>query len=47
MPIWLRKFTFQNIQEYYEKANKTNSNKTTPVTKPDISASYTTKASKK
>lgn len=47
MPIWLRKFTFQNIQEHYEKANKTSGNKTTPATGPDISPSYTSKASKK
>ena len=22
MPIWLRRFTFQNIQEYYKKQNE-------------------------
>jgi len=47
MPIWLRKFTFRNIQEHYEKANKASSNKTTPARGPDISPSYTSKASKK
>lgn len=24
MPIWLRKFTFNKIKEYYEKQNKQN-----------------------
>jgi len=50
MPIWLRNFTFQTIKEHYEELNK---KKTDPNKKefslkgPDISPSYSTKASTK
>lgn len=54
MPIWLRKFTFSKLQEFYEKRNKemekaagkstlsTNLPKGPNIRKP----SYTTKAGK-
>ena len=51
MPIWLRKFTFQKIQEYYEEEAKASKSKGTNSqsmpTGPNIKApSYSTKASK-
>jgi hypothetical protein len=48
MPIWLRKYTFMKLKEYYDKQNeevKTQS-KTKELAKPDIRPSYSTKASK-
>jgi len=59
MPIWLRKFTFEKIKEYYEKQKeetekqqkllKNNSNK--EISKPNIAPAkpptYITKAPKK
>jgi|TARA_B110000285_G_scaffold42873_1_gene47602 hypothetical protein len=50
MPIWLRKFTFQKIQEYYEEEAKASKSKGTNSqsmpTGPNIKApSYSTKAS--
>lgn len=51
MPIWLRKFTFNSIQDHYdkvEKINKQSNNTKTPEIKgPDISPSYSSKASRK
>jgi hypothetical protein len=54
MPIWLRRFTFETLREYYEKINKDKEtledsvkNKKQPgVTRPDIAPkpTYTTKA---
>ena len=52
MPIWLRKFTFKQIEDYYIKAKEASDKATQPQTKsrdsfgPDISPSYSTKASK-
>jgi hypothetical protein len=50
MPIWLRRFSFQKIQEFYEKQNEDNNNQETPDSKktfgPNISTSYSTKASR-
>lgn len=50
MPIWLRRFTFEKIQEFYDKRNssgdtESNDNNTQPKG-PDIKPSYSTKASK-
>ena len=50
MPIWLRKFTFQKINNYFEEQNKVSkaSNKNTSQTMgPDIDPTYRSKASKK
>jgi hypothetical protein len=54
MPIWLRRFTFSKLKEYYEKQAEENkktsqqiSNTTSKIAKPDISPSYTSKASTK
>lgn len=57
MPIWLRKFTFNNIQEFYEeqqkeydkasKGSETLTNKTKVFKPPANAPTYTTKASKK
>lgn len=48
MPIWLRKFTFLKIQEFYEKeaeANKPKQQTTKKIQRPGINPSYSTKAS--
>jgi len=55
MPIWLRRWTFQKLQEYYEKKNEAEENaynKSTnrqkaKVNRPNIKPSYRTKASNK
>lgn len=56
MPIWLRRFTFSTIREYYENQNKEEDiqpTKTSPsiappdIVKKAITPSYTTKASNK
>ena len=49
MPIWLRRFTFQKIQEHYSKQQEQKN--PTPKTQkkvhqPNIGPSYSTKASK-
>lgn len=51
MPIWLRKFTFNEIKEFYEEENK-KYQKQQPtqkpeIARPDISPTYKSKASKK
>jgi len=55
MPIWLRRWTFQKLQEYYEKKNEAEENaynkstnrQKTKVNRPNIKPSYRTKASNK
>jgi hypothetical protein len=50
MPIWLRKFTFQKIQEHFDslaEQTKTKSSKKKKTFGPDIKPSFTAKASKK
>ena len=48
MPIWLRKFTFNKIKEYYDNQEKQNSKTSTKKTlHPDIDPTYTSKPSKK
>jgi hypothetical protein len=55
MPIWLRKWTFQTMQEYYKEqqeatkeAYSKNSNKQKgQLNRPNIKPSYRTKASNK
>lgn len=55
MPIWLRRWTFQKLQEYYDKKNEAEENaynKSTnrqkaKVNRPNIKPSYSTKASNK
>jgi len=54
MPIWLRRFTFETLREYYEKINKDKETLEDSVkgkdknkpTRPDIASkpTYTTKA---
>tara|TARA_R110000737_G_scaffold275202_1_gene282223 strand:- start:2248 stop:2541 length:294 start_codon:yes stop_codon:yes gene_type:complete len=49
MPIWLRKFTFNKIREYFEsqKIEPAPTQSSTPqIAKPNIKPAYTTKASK-
>jgi hypothetical protein len=50
MPIWLRNFTYQNIQEFYEAQKKENEKyskkKQLQVARPNVKPNYTTKASK-
>ena len=58
MPIWLRRFTFEKIKEYYEKkreAEEEAANKAkgvqkaeaSSVARPNISPTYTTKVPQK
>jgi hypothetical protein len=54
MPIWLRRFTFNKLREFYEKQAEENkkinqqiSNKTPKVQKPNIDPSYSSKVPKK
>jgi len=49
MPIWLRRLTFKRIAEFYEDQNKQNkapSSSNEIARGPNISPSYSTKASK-
>jgi hypothetical protein len=53
MPIWLRKFTFEKIKEFYEKEKeeyeknqKPNQNKS-DISRPAIKPDYSFKAPKK
>ena len=52
MPIWLRKYTYKQIEEYYIRAKEASEKPTEPSPKskdifgPNISPSYSTKASK-
>jgi hypothetical protein len=48
MPIWLRKYTFMKLKEYYDKQNEEvkAQSKTKELARPDIKPSYSTKASK-
>ena len=36
MPIWLRKFTFKLISDYYEESNKSNSSNSDSSTEIDF-----------
>ncbi len=54
MPIWLRKFTYNNIREFYEaektrieEASKQNKGKTKKPKGPDVKPSYRTKRASK
>lgn len=50
MPIWLRRFTFQKIQDHFNKISEDNKSKSPKKKKnfgPDIKPSFTAKASKK
>lgn len=50
MPIWLRRFTFSKIREYYEERNKKQESQTSSeqkIARPDIKPTYSTKASSK
>ena len=51
MPIWLRKFTFLEIKEFYDTEQKNcNSGKdsqTPKIARPDIKPTYSSKSSKK
>ena len=54
MPIWLRKFTFQSIQEHYDKekeeydkVNRNTKSKAPKISKPNIKPAFKTKALKK
>lgn len=49
MPIWLRKFTFNKLNEWYKEQNK-DSNSTSSTKKihqPNIKRGYSAKASNK
>lgn len=54
MPIWLRRFTFSKIKDFYDQKNeaeekamkKAKGMQQGKILKPDINPSYTTKASK-
>lgn len=52
MPIWLRKFTFNKLKEFYDNENKNNEviNPNTHkelITKPNIQPTYQTKKASK
>ena len=51
MPIWLRKFTFSQLKEYYDKEAKEYSSRktadTSKITRPDIDPTYKSTVSKK
>lgn len=52
MPIWLRRFTFKKLKEFYDKQNESYSpppstSRNSQVAGPDISPTYTSKASSK
>ena len=51
MPIWLRKFTFNELKEFYENENKKYQNqqptRKPEIARPGISPTYKSKASKK
>jgi len=50
MPIWLRRYTFQEIEQFYldqkEQQQDASGKPQLTVAKPDIRPNYTTKASK-
>ena len=54
MPIWLRKFTFQEIKDFFDKKNeaeekamkKAKGMQKAKIHRPDINLSYKTKTSK-
>lgn len=54
MPIWLRRFTFRKIQDFYDKKSeaeeaamkKAQGMQKAKIARPDIRPDYTTKASK-
>lgn len=55
MPIWLRKFTWNKIKEFYDKENEAiskqnnniNPNSKELISRPNINPTYITKAPKK
>jgi hypothetical protein len=55
MPIWLRKFTYNKIREFYEKQNEEaekqkgqlKNNNSKEMFRPNITPTYSTKATKK
>jgi len=51
MPIWLRRFTFLEIKDFYDSEKKSyESNKesqTAKIARPDIKPTYSSKSSKK
>ena len=52
MPVWIRKFTFLKMKEFYDKENKANQkayekNKRISKNIPKIKPTYTTRASNK
>lgn len=48
MPIWLRRFTFNKLKEWYEKQNAKNDNrKDLRTTQPGIDSTYNIKAPRK
>ena len=51
MPIWLRRYTFNEIREFYEQESnqykESSKTSTKKVTGPDIDPTYSSKASKK
>lgn len=55
MPIWLRKFTFNKIKEFYDKQNEEvnkqnqqiNPNSKELIHKPNINPTYSTKKASK
>ena len=53
MPIWLRRFTFETLKEYYEKLEEAKNNQTNilknnkEIARPNITPTYIAKAPRK
>jgi hypothetical protein len=50
MPIWLRKFTFQNLKAHFEEISNNQKKLSNPKKQsfgPDIQPSFTSKSAKK
>lgn len=54
MPIWIRRFTFQKLKEYYDKKsdqqeqwNKAQKSQQPQILRPGVGPSYSTKTSPK
>lgn len=49
MPIWLRRFTFKKIQDFYKEKQESSQpvqKQSKEIARPNISPAYSTKASK-
>jgi hypothetical protein len=47
MPIWLRRFVFNKLKEFHQEKETTDIKQSPIINRPDVAASYTTRASRK